>query len=146
MKTLTAATLLVLVACSGSPSTGDAGSGGGTGCTVPPMPSYASLPNNAFFPDPFLFMNGTRMTTKAEWSCRRAELATLAQGSRGLRVVLLFDQRTDRKAAEAEVSTGRQQRFKWIDASRLDRGKRREVLASLFVSASDEARAGSAPS
>jgi len=55
-----------------------AGTGGGA-CTVPPMPSYASLPNNAFFPDPFLFMNGTRMTTKAEWSCRRQEIATLAQ-------------------------------------------------------------------
>ena len=55
-----------------------AGTGGGA-CTIPPMPSYASLPNNAFFPDPFLFMNGTRMTTKAEWSCRRQEIATLAQ-------------------------------------------------------------------
>ncbi len=43
------------------------------------MPSYQSLPNNSFFPDPFLFMNGTRMTTKAEWSCRRQEIATLAQ-------------------------------------------------------------------
>ena len=26
-----------------------------------------------------LFLNGTRMTTKAEWACRRAEIATLAQ-------------------------------------------------------------------
>ena len=55
-----------------------AGTGGGA-CNVPAMPSYASLPNNAFFPDPFLFMNGTRMTTKAEWTCRRQEIATLAQ-------------------------------------------------------------------
>jgi hypothetical protein len=43
------------------------------------MPSFGSLPNNAFFPDPFRFMNGTRMTTKAEWTCRRAELAALSQ-------------------------------------------------------------------
>lgn len=56
-----------------------AGTGGGTACTVPPMPSYASLPNNSFLPDPFTFMNGSRMTTKAEWACRRAEIATLAQ-------------------------------------------------------------------
>jgi (4-O-methyl)-D-glucuronate---lignin esterase len=56
-----------------------AGTGGGTSCTLPPMPSYASLPNNAAFPDPFKFMNGTRMTTKAEWACRRAEIAAQAQ-------------------------------------------------------------------
>ena len=56
-----------------------AGSGGGGTCTVPPMPSFQSLPNNAFFPDPFMFMNGTRMTTRAEWSCRRQEIATQAQ-------------------------------------------------------------------
>jgi hypothetical protein len=73
----------VTVAATGVPSqtvtVTQAGSGGGQTCTVPPMPSYQSLPNNAFFPDPFLFMNGTRMTTRAEWSCRRQEIATLAQ-------------------------------------------------------------------
>ena len=46
---------------------------------MPPMPSYQSLPNNAFLPDPFLLMNGTRITTRAEWNCRRAEIAALAQ-------------------------------------------------------------------
>jgi hypothetical protein len=55
------------------------GSGGGGTCTVPPMPSYPSLPNNSFLPDPFMFMAGTRMTTKAEWTCRRAEIAAQAQ-------------------------------------------------------------------
>jgi hypothetical protein len=49
------------------------------GCTVPAMPSFASLTPNAFLPDPFMFMNGTRMTTKAEWTCRRAEIATLVE-------------------------------------------------------------------
>lgn len=43
------------------------------------MPSCASLPNNPFFPDPFKFMNGTRMTAKAGWSCRRAQIAAQAQ-------------------------------------------------------------------
>jgi hypothetical protein len=56
-----------------------AGSGGSGGCTIPPMPSFGSLPSNAFFPDPFRFMNGSRMTTQAEWACRRAEIAALAQ-------------------------------------------------------------------
>jgi hypothetical protein len=48
-------------------------------CATPPMPSFASLPTNRFLPDPFTFFNGTRMTTKADWTCRRAELAGLAQ-------------------------------------------------------------------
>jgi hypothetical protein len=56
-----------------------AGSSGGSGCTVPPMPSFSSLPTNAFLPDPFTFMNGTRMTSRADWTCRRAEVAALAQ-------------------------------------------------------------------
>ena len=60
------------------------GSGGNencnyTGCTIPAMPSFSSLPSNAYLPDPFTFMNGTRMTTKAQWDCRRAEIATLIQ-------------------------------------------------------------------
>src|SRR5262249_33304921 len=43
------------------------------------MPSFASLPTNPFLPDPFTFLDGTRVTTKAEWTCRRAEIAALAQ-------------------------------------------------------------------
>ena len=78
-----ARTALVTVSASGATSqtvtVTQAGTGGGGTCTVPPMPSFQSLPNNAFLPDPFLFMNGTRMTTRAEWSCRRQEIATQAQ-------------------------------------------------------------------
>jgi hypothetical protein len=74
---------LVTVAATGAPSqtitVTQAGNAGGGTCTVPPMPSFQSLPNNAFLPDPFLFMNGTRMTSKTEWSCRRQEIATQAQ-------------------------------------------------------------------
>lgn len=54
------------------------GSGGGP-CTIPAMPSYASLPSNSRLPDPFMFMNGTRMTSRDQWDCRRAEIAALAQ-------------------------------------------------------------------
>jgi len=78
-----ARTAIVTVSATGVPSqtvtVTQAGTGGGTGCTVPPMPTYASLPNNSFLPDPFTFLNGSRMTTKAEWACRRTEIATLAQ-------------------------------------------------------------------
>jgi hypothetical protein len=49
------------------------------GFTIPPMPSYSSLPTNSYLPDPFRFMNVARMTTKAQWTCRRAEIAALAQ-------------------------------------------------------------------
>jgi hypothetical protein len=73
----------VTISATGGPSqtvtATQSGSGGGGGCNVPPMPSFGSLPNNSFFPDPFRFMNGTRMTTRAEWTCRRAELAALTQ-------------------------------------------------------------------
>jgi hypothetical protein len=78
-----ARTASVTVSASGVPSqvvtATQAGSGGGSACTIPPIPSFASLPTNAFLPDPFTFMNGTRMTSKAEWTCRRAEIAALAQ-------------------------------------------------------------------
>jgi hypothetical protein len=48
-------------------------------CDVPPMPPFSYLWDNPKFPDPFTFLNGTRMTSKAEWACRRAEIAALAQ-------------------------------------------------------------------
>jgi hypothetical protein len=77
-----ARTAIVTVAATGATSqtvtVTQSGTGGGT-CTLPAMPSYASLPSNAKLPDPFKFMNGSRMTTKNEWACRRAEIAALAQ-------------------------------------------------------------------
>lgn len=50
-----------------------------SGCIISEMPSYSSLPTNPYLPDPFKFMNGSRMTSKDEWTCRRAEIAALAQ-------------------------------------------------------------------
>ncbi|MCW5621932.1 MAG: hypothetical protein KIS79_12570 [Burkholderiales bacterium] len=63
----------------------------------------------------------------------RYELTTLACESRDLRVVVLTDGRTDRAAAEEAVASGRQERFTWIEASRFDASKRRQVLESLFA-------------
>jgi len=38
------------------------------------MPSFNDLPNNPYLNDPFTMMNGTRITTKDGWICRRAEI------------------------------------------------------------------------
>lgn len=48
-------------------------------CPVPAMPAFSSLPSNSKLPDPFMFMDGHRMKKKKEWTCRREEIATLAQ-------------------------------------------------------------------
>ncbi|MDD5064167.1 MAG: hypothetical protein PHQ35_05335 [Phycisphaerae bacterium] len=54
------------------------GGTGGNECTVPPMPSFSSLVDNPYYPDPFEFVSGSCMT-KDEWTCRRAEIAELIQ-------------------------------------------------------------------
>jgi hypothetical protein len=43
------------------------------------IPLFSSLQANAKLPDPFKFMNGSRMTRKDEWPARRAEISALAQ-------------------------------------------------------------------
>jgi hypothetical protein len=63
----------------------------------------------------------------------RYELATLARASRKLRVVVLIDGRTDRAVAQEAVVSGRHERFTWIEVSRFNASKRREVLAHLFA-------------
>jgi (4-O-methyl)-D-glucuronate---lignin esterase len=46
----------------------------GVDCARPNLPAANQLPNVAAHPDPFLMTNGTRISTKAEWTCRRAEI------------------------------------------------------------------------
>lgn len=43
------------------------------------MPTFAQLQANPQLPDPFTFLDGTRVTTKADWACRRKEISLLAQ-------------------------------------------------------------------
>lgn len=69
----------------GTPS-GGSGSGKLTGvenpgadCTVPALPSEGSLTANPKLPDPFKKMDGTAMTSKAEWVCRREEILRQAE-------------------------------------------------------------------
>jgi hypothetical protein len=49
------------------------------GCTIPELPSFSSLTDNPYLPDPFTFLDGSRMTTKDEWTCRRTEIVAMAQ-------------------------------------------------------------------
>ena len=44
-----------------------------------PVPNLGSLPSNSRLPDPFRKIDGTRITSKAEWRCRRAEIRELAE-------------------------------------------------------------------
>jgi len=72
----------------------------------------------------------------------RHELGVLSRALRIARVVVLTDGDTDRPAALAAIAGAPPERFVWLDTSRIDRAKRREVLGSLFVEHSS-ARRGS---
>ena len=73
-------------------TTGTAGAGGGSGGSTGPggwgtqedpsagcpvtgtLPDYAALMADGKLPDPFKKLDGTRITNKSEWLCRRAEI------------------------------------------------------------------------
>jgi hypothetical protein len=44
-----------------------------------PVPGNVSLVSNSRLPDPFRRVNGTRITSKADWVCRRAEIKELTE-------------------------------------------------------------------
>jgi len=46
---------------------------------IPAPPAFSALANIANLPDPFLKVNGTRIASKADWRCRRAEIASQIQ-------------------------------------------------------------------
>ena len=62
------------------------------------------------------------------------ELGELARAPRLARVVVLTDAQTDHAAAQAAAGAAPASRFVWLNATRVDRAKRREVLNALFVS------------
>lgn len=43
------------------------------------VPSFAELMDNPKMPDPFTFLDGTRVETVADWVCRQKEISLLAQ-------------------------------------------------------------------
>ncbi|MFL5307523.1 MAG: cellulose-binding protein [Polyangia bacterium] len=51
----------------------------GADCTVGALADSGSLPAIAKLPDPFKKLDGTRMTTKAEWRCRREEIRKMEE-------------------------------------------------------------------
>lgn len=64
-------------------SAGSAGSGAGGGgssikCVLPTLPEGNSLPAKQKLPDPFTFFDGTKVTTKEQWECRRREILAMA--------------------------------------------------------------------
>jgi chitodextrinase len=50
----------------------------GAGCPVT-VPGEGSLPTNSRLPDPFRKLDGTRISSKADWRCRRAEIRELSE-------------------------------------------------------------------
>ncbi|MFI6993947.1 glucuronyl esterase domain-containing protein [Nonomuraea wenchangensis] len=51
----------------------------GAGCAVPGLPDAGSLPTVSRLPDPFTKLDGTRLTTRSDWRCRRQEIRKLAE-------------------------------------------------------------------
>ena len=43
------------------------------------MPTVAELAANPKMPDPFTFLDGTKVTSEADWVCRQKEISLLAQ-------------------------------------------------------------------
>lgn len=73
----------------GSPAGGTGGAGGATGtggsgsgdftCVLPNLPEPSGLTEvNRKLPDPFTFFDGTKVTTKEQWECRRKEILAMA--------------------------------------------------------------------
>ena len=51
----------------------------GANCPLPQFPPAGNLPAIGSLPDPFTKIDGTRVTTRADWRCRRQEINELAQ-------------------------------------------------------------------
>ncbi|HEU5073670.1 MAG TPA: hypothetical protein VFU02_05845 [Polyangiaceae bacterium] len=52
----------------------------GADCSVTTtFPEFSALPSIPEFPDPFLMESGERITTRADWRCRRAEISAQIQ-------------------------------------------------------------------
>ena len=62
----------------------------------------------------------------------RYELGVLARAPHVRRVVVLYDGHTDRTTAGQDTAAAPHGRFNWLDVSRLDAGRSREVLAALL--------------
>ena len=73
---LTAVTRTTLAAAAGNAMAATLVEDDGADC---PVPNPGSPPANSRLPDPFQKLDGTRITSKADWRCRRAEIRELAE-------------------------------------------------------------------
>lgn len=48
-------------------------------CEIGELPTFEQLEELRTLPDPFTLLNGERMTSRAQWRCRREEISRLAQ-------------------------------------------------------------------
>jgi (4-O-methyl)-D-glucuronate---lignin esterase len=53
--------------------------GSGAACALPMLLDYPALAAIDSLPDPFTKLDGTRISSKGEWACRRAEIASQVQ-------------------------------------------------------------------
>lgn len=51
----------------------------GANCAVPELPDPTSLRESETLPDPFVKLDGTRLTERSEWRCRRQEILRQAE-------------------------------------------------------------------
>jgi hypothetical protein len=64
----------------GDATTGAAGvENSTTACTVPALPGFNGLILDSKLPDPFMSLDGTRIKSTADWTCRRAEMMAQAE-------------------------------------------------------------------
>jgi hypothetical protein len=64
----------------GAPNVSTLGELPGSACTKTfTTPAFADLKTNAKMPDPFTFLDGSKVATKDVWVCRQKEIAQLAQ-------------------------------------------------------------------
>lgn len=47
-------------------------------CVLPDLPATSALKENQKLPDPFTFFDGTKVTKKSQWPCRRKEILAMA--------------------------------------------------------------------
>jgi hypothetical protein len=62
-----------------TPDTGDFVEDHRAECTIPSLPAASSLKAIATLPDPFTMLDGTVVTTQAQWRCRREEIGALLE-------------------------------------------------------------------
>jgi hypothetical protein len=51
----------------------------GANCVIPDLGEFDALESIDKLPDPFVMMDGTPVTTRAQWVCRRAEISAMIQ-------------------------------------------------------------------